>query len=140
VMAGAVWFARRSAGPIGGVVAGGVLAVSPVFLDNSRLAFVEVPSIAPTVLGMIALVLFRDSGRRGWLVASAVLMAVGALAKPMAGITGLPALLLILAPTLSVSADGPIPGRPFRQRLVDLALFTATGLFVCALVVMAVGP
>src|SRR4051812_18145843 len=48
VLAGAVWIARRTAGPIAGIVAGAVLAVSPVFLDNSRLAFVEVPSIAPT--------------------------------------------------------------------------------------------
>ena len=69
-----------------------VLAVSPVFLDNSRLAFVEVPSIAPTVLALVTLLLFRRSERRAWLVASAVLMAVGALAKPMAAVAGLPAL------------------------------------------------
>ena len=49
VLAASVWIARQVAGPIAGIAAGAVLAVSPVFLDNSRLAFVEVPSIAPTI-------------------------------------------------------------------------------------------
>ena len=140
VLAASVWIARRAAGPVAGVVAGAVLAVSPVFLDNSRLAFVEVPSIAPTVLGLVALLLFRQSGHRAWLFGAAVLMAVGALAKPMAAVVGLPALLLILAPRLEGGSDARLPGRPWRVRFLDLGLFTLTGLLVCSLVVAAVGP
>ena len=64
MLAGSAWIARQAAGPVAGIAAGAVLAVSPVFLDNSRLAFVEVPSIAPTVLALVALIVFRRSGRR----------------------------------------------------------------------------
>lgn len=140
VLAAAVWIARQAAGPIAGVAAGAVLAVSPVFLDNSRLAFVEVPSIAPTVLALVGLVMFRQSERRAWLIASAVLMAVGALAKPMAAVAGLPALILILAPRLDRRHHAETRRRPWRERLVDLGLFAGTGLLVCTVVVLAVGP
>jgi predicted membrane-bound mannosyltransferase len=46
-LAGVVWIARALAGPLSGIAAGLVLAASPGFLENSRLAFVEAPSIAP---------------------------------------------------------------------------------------------
>ena len=137
-VAGAVWIARQAAGAIAGIATGAVLAISPVFLENSRLAFVEVPSIAPAALGLVALLQFRATERRGWLVAAAVLMAVGALAKPMAAIVGLPALVLLLAPR--VSADTASVARAWRARLTDLGLFTLAGLLVCTLVVLAVGP
>ena len=137
VLAASVWLARLAAGPIAGLAAGAVLAVSPVFLDNSRLAFVEVPSIAPTVLGLVGILLFRRFGQRGWLVASAIFMAIGSLAKPMAAVAGLPALVLILAPQIN-GLQGA--AREWRQRLVDLAIFTASGLLVCTAVVLAVGP
>jgi predicted membrane-bound mannosyltransferase len=140
VLAASVWIARMIAGPIAGVMAGAILAVSPVFLDNSRLAFVEVPSIAPTILGLVCLVLFRQSCRSAWLIASAILMAIGALAKPMAAVAGLPALILILATRVDGLARAQTPGRSWRRRLVDLGLFTLTGLLVCSVVVAAVGP
>lgn len=140
VLAASVWLARAAAGPIAGLAAGAVLAVSPVFLDNSRLAFVEVPSIAPTVLGLVGILRFRRSGRRGWLIASAVLMAVGALAKPMAAVAGLPALVLILAPRIDGRAETAGAERRWGRRLVDLGVFAASGLLVCTAVVLAVGP
>jgi Dolichyl-phosphate-mannose-protein mannosyltransferase len=139
VLAGSVWIARLTAGPIAGIAAGAILAVGPVFLDNSRLAFVEVPSIAPTILAIVGLIRFRQSGCRAWLVASALLMAIGALAKPMAAVAGLPASLLILAPRVSVET-GAVPVRPTRRRAVDLGLFTLTGLIVCCVVIAMVGP
>jgi len=140
VMAASVWIARLAAGPVAGIAAGAVLAVSPVFLDNSRLAFVEVPSIAPTVLGLVGLVIFRRTERRAWLVASAVMLAIGALAKPMAAVAGLPALILILAPRLNGWGSEDARGRHWRLRTVDLALFAAAGLVVCGAVVAMVGP
>jgi hypothetical protein len=139
VLAASVWIARLTAGPIAGIAAGAILAVSPVFLDNSRLAFVEVPSIAPTILGLVGLIRFRLSGRRAWLIASALLMAIGALAKPMAAVAGLPALILILAPHVGVKT-GSMPTRPIRDRAVDLGLFTLTGLLVSCVAVALVGP
>lgn len=140
VLAASVWIARLAAGPIAGLAAGAVLALSPVFLDNSRLALVEVPSIAPTVLGLVGILQFRRSGRRGWLIASAVLMAIGALAKPMAAVAGLPALLLILAPRIESWGEPALAARECRRRLVDFGVFAATGLLVCVAVVLAVGP
>jgi hypothetical protein len=147
VLLGTAWLARACAGPIAGMIAAGVLAVSPVFLDNSRLAFVEVPSIAPTVLSLVLLIVFRRTGRRGWLAASAVLLAVGTLAKPMAAVAGLPALILLLAPSVDgdpseagTTEHDPSTPRPWRARLIDLAVFTLIGGAVCALVVLAVGP
>ena len=141
VMLATALLARRVAGAVAGLAATAILAVSPVFLDNSRLAFVEVPSLAPTLVGLLLVVQFRRSERRLWLVISAVLFAVGALAKPMAAIAGLPAAILLLAPAL----DGPISlrsvgGRSLRARLTDLALFSVVGLAVCVAVVLAVGP
>ena len=41
------------------MAAGLVMAASPAFLENSRLAFVEAPSLAPTVLAICALLAFR---------------------------------------------------------------------------------
>jgi predicted membrane-bound mannosyltransferase len=131
VLLGTAWLARAWSGPLAGVGAAGVLAVSPVFLDNSRLAFVEVPSIAPTVVSLVLLVCFGRTGRRGWLVAAAILLAVGTLAKPMAAVAGVPALILLLAPG---------PARSWRARLVDLVVFGAIGAAFCGLVVLAVGP
>ena len=139
VLAASVWIARLTAGTIAGFAAGAILAVSPVFLDNSRLAFVEVPSMAPTILSLVGLVWFRKSGRRAWLIASALLMAVGALAKPMAAVAGFPALILILAPHLGLET-GSMPSRPIRGRAVDLGLFVLTGLMVCSVVVALIGP
>ena len=139
-LAGTTWIARQVAGPLAAVVACAVLAVSPVYLDNSRLALVEVPSMAPTILGLATLVQFRRSERRAWLVLAAVLMAIGVLAKPMAAVVGLPALVALLAPRWDALSPGMTPDRPWRRRLADLGWFAAVGLTVCALSVAAVGP
>jgi hypothetical protein len=58
----------------------------------------------------------------------------------MAAVAGLPALILILAPRLDGVVPSQATGRPWRLRLIDLGLFTLTGLLVCCLVVVAVGP
>jgi hypothetical protein len=137
---GTAWIARMAAGPVAGLTAGLVLALSPVFLDNSRLAFVEVPSIAPTVLGLLSLLAFRRTERRAWLVCSALLLAVGALAKPMAAVAGLPALVLLLAPTVCSPLQDAVQRRPWHARLIDVGIFTLAGLVVCGLVVLAIGP
>jgi hypothetical protein len=134
------WIAREQGGPVAGLVAAAIVALSPGFLETSRLAFVEVPSIAPTVLALVCLLLYRRNGRRRWLIASAALLATGTLAKPMADIAGLPALVLILAPGLEGSEVGRAARGTVRTRLRDLGLFGAVGLTVCLVAVAAVGP
>jgi hypothetical protein len=140
VLLGSAWIARAWAGRVAGIATALILAVSPVFLDNSRLAFVEVPSIAPTVLALVALLQFRRSGRSGWLIGSAALLAIGTLAKPMAAVAGLPALVLLVAPGGSGVDGTDEVDRSWRARLVDLAIFATTGTVICTVVVLAVGP
>ncbi len=138
-LAGTVWIARQQAGRVAGVAAGLVMALAPVYLDSSRLAFVEAPSLAPTVLSLGLLLHMRRGGRRWGLVVAGVLMAVGALAKPMAAVAGLPALILLLAPRVG-AASGLVRADTIRRRIADLVLFGLTGLVVCVLVVVAIGP
>ena len=134
------WLDRRLDGPIAGLAAAAMLAASPVFLENSRLAFVEVPSLAPALLAVAALVGYRATGRRAWLVLSAVLLAVGALAKPMAALVGGTAAVLVLVPRSdgrgwlgAGRADG------WRRAVADLGLYAVVGLAVVAAVITLVG-
>ena len=87
-LAGSVWIARQA---VAACRARGQRGAGrqPAFLDNSRLAFVEVPSIAPTVLALVTLLLFRRSERR---LAGGVGRADGGgrAGKPMAAVAGLP--------------------------------------------------
>ena len=140
VLVASAWIARRLGGPIAGLATGLILGFSPVAIASSRLAFVELPSIAPTILGLILLVVYRQDRRRRWLIGSAALFAVGALAKPMAAVAGLAALVVLLAPAAEPCSPASHGRRAWRARLTDLALFSATGLLVCALVVLAIGP
>src|SRR4051794_15039760 len=81
---GAWWTARLAAGPVGGLAAVIILGVSRVFLEGSRLALAEVPTIAPSLLAIGALVAYRRSPDRRLLIVSAVCCALALLIKPMA--------------------------------------------------------
>lgn len=139
LLVAAAWIGRRLGGPVAGLATALVLGFSPVSIASSRLAFVEVPSIVPTILGLILLVVYRQEGHRRWLIGSAALFAVGALAKPMAAVAGLAALVLLLAPTPDRATPLSPGGRSWRARLADLGVFTCTGLLVVAGVVLAIG-
>ena len=132
---GVVWLGRSIGGPLVGVGAGAVLALSPVYLEHSRVAFVEVPSLAPTVLALVALAAYRAHGARRWLVLSAVLLAVGVLTKPMAAMAAATAGTLLLT-----SSNGPEPVRGWGRRLGDLLIYGGVGLAVVALIIALVGP
>ena len=135
---------RALAGPPAGLTAALLLGVSPVFLEVSRRAYVEVPSLAPAMVGLLALVYWRTTGRPVWLIGSAALLAIGVLAKPMAAVVGVAALGLILAGPQGRA--GVEDGRSatssdrLRPRILSLAIFSATGLVVVAVVVLAIGP
>jgi hypothetical protein len=132
------WLGRRLAGPIGGLAAAALLAISPVFLGNSRLALVEIPSLAPGLLAIAALLRYRNTGLRRWLVTAAMLLAIATLAKPMAAVVGAAALVLIAAPRGRAQDVGA--GASSRTRFADLALYGAVGLAAVALVAVLIGP
>ena len=122
-------------GPTAGIAAGLLLALSPIYLEYSRLALVEVPSLAPTLAALVALAAYRAGGRRRWLALSAVLLAVGTLAKPMAAVAVLAAGTLIVAGSDRRRAAGT-----WARRLADLSIYGAVGLAVVIPVVFLVGP
>src|SRR4051794_26810120 len=72
----AAWTARHAAGLTAGAVTGLLLAISPIFLKNSRLALVEVPSLVPAIGAVGAALAYGRSGDRRWLVGAGVLMAL----------------------------------------------------------------
>ena len=134
---GLYWLGRRLSGPIAGATAVALLAVSPIYLERSRLALVEVPSLAPAVVSLAMLAQYQTTGTRGWLLGSAVLLAVAALAKPMALTAVAAALVLIVWGQGSTRAAR---WRPGAARLRDVLLYGAVGVAVCGLVVALVGP
>ena len=133
------WLGRRVAGRVAGLAAGTVLALSPLYLEHSRLALVEVAALAPAVLGVALLVQYRLTGRRGWLVASAILLALGGLAKWMTLLVGAAALPLLVAPDPPGGSDAPDPPGSFRRRLADLLLYGAVSLGTIGVVVALAG-
>jgi len=132
------WLGRRLGGPLARLLAAALLAVSPVYLEKSRLALVEVPSLAPAVVALAMLLQHRTTGRRGWLVGSAVLLAVAALAKPMALTAGAAALVLLVSPVRRRDEEADVQAGRWRPR--DVALYGLVGAAVSALVVGVIGP
>jgi 4-amino-4-deoxy-L-arabinose transferase-like glycosyltransferase len=131
---GAAWTARQIAGPIAGLAAALILAVSPTFLDGSRLALAEVPTTAPSLLALGCLLRYRQTGGRWALAAGAACCALALLIKPMAIPIGAPVAVLLLAPAS--------PSRPWTSRrwLVDVLGFGLLVLAICAVVILILGP
>lgn len=125
-LVGAGWSARLVAGPIAGVSALAILALSPAFLESSRLALAETPSLAPTIWAIGAALMFQRTGRLGWSIAAGVLVALGVLIKPMVIPASLPVGLLLLS------------RRPLT--LSGAALAVGSAAAVCLAVIVALGP
>ncbi|MCC7105970.1 MAG: glycosyltransferase family 39 protein, partial [Chloroflexi bacterium] len=120
------WFVgRQVGGRVGGLLAAVLLTLSPVYLEGSRLALAEVPSIAPALLAIGCALRWRHGGGRRWLVAMAILGTTAFLVKPMALPVALPLLLLLFRPGL-------------RRSDVLLAAGLAVGFTL--LVLLALGP
>jgi hypothetical protein len=126
----AAWAARQAGGLVAAAVTGLLLTVSPIFLKNSRLALVEVPSLVPAIAAVGAALVYGRSGDRRWLAASGVLMALALAIKPMAAPALLPIGLVILLRG---------PGR-LTERLTGGLLFLLVLVAVFGLIVLAVGP
>ena len=90
---GTFWVARLVGGPLSGLSAALLLALSPTYLRNSRQALAEVPALAPAILAVGAAVAYQRGGRRAWLVLSGVLLGVALLIKPIVVAAVLPVAL-----------------------------------------------
>jgi hypothetical protein len=142
---GGWWVARLIGGPMAGLAALLILGLSPTFLDASRLALAEVPTLAPSVLAIGCLLLYRRSPRRGWLVLSATLCALALLIKPMALHVGAPLAVLLLVPAGRPRAAAATTERGHRLTILgrvvgDVTLYGVVVLAVCAVVIIWLGP
>jgi hypothetical protein len=139
-LVGAWWTVRAGVGGTIGGVAGGlaaaaILAISPSFFESSRLALAEIPTIAPALLALAALLTYRATDHRRWLIVSAVCCGLAVLIKPMVLHVGAPiAVLLVVA--------SPAGGRRWywRRALLDVLLYGVVVGFLSALVVAMLGP
>ena len=136
---GAWWTARLAAGPAAGLAAAVILAASPSFLEGSRLALAEVPTIAPALLALGSLLAYRRTGDRRLLVLSAVCCALAVLVKPMALHIGAPLAVLLLVPT-GVALRSGGDGWPVRTVVLDMLLYGVVVGALSTLVILLLGP
>jgi hypothetical protein len=135
---GGWWIARQAAGPAAGLAAVLLLGISPTFLEGSRLALAEVPTIAPALLAIGGLLAYHASGRRWLLVASALACALSVLVKPMAAPVGAAiATLLLASPGIRLRLR---MHWPWRRALVDTCIFGTVFAVSCAVTILLLGP
>jgi hypothetical protein len=91
------WWALRRLHPLAGLGAAGLLTFSPLYLNGSRLALAEVPSLAPAVWAVGCALRWQRGGPPGWALAAALLAATSVMIKPMALAVLAPVGLLLLA-------------------------------------------
>jgi hypothetical protein len=124
-LAGAYWVGRLVAGVAGGALAALLLAMSPLYLEGSRLALAEVPAMAPAILAVGCALVYAERGGRGWLVATGLFLATSLLIKPITLAAAVPVGLALLG-----------RGRAAWKDLVILVVLVAGLMLV---VVFAVG-
>src|SRR5437868_6810341 len=78
-------------------LAAGLMVLSPLYLEGSRIALAEVPALAPAALSVACAIVYAREGRRRWLVAAALLLATSLLVKPITLAAGVPFGLAILS-------------------------------------------
>ncbi|MFN8522056.1 MAG: glycosyltransferase family 39 protein [Chloroflexota bacterium] len=98
-LCGVYWVGRVVWGRPVALVAAVLVALSPTYVKFSRLALAEVPAVAPAILAVGTAELFRRSLRDRWLLASALLVALSLLLKPVTLAVCAPVgILVLLAP------------------------------------------
>jgi predicted membrane-bound mannosyltransferase len=117
---GAYWIGRQVAGQLGAAAAAILLALSPTFLRGSRHALAEAVALGPATLAVGASLVYLRGGRRAWLLAAGVLLAISLLIKPIAIAAAVPLALAAL-----------LRGRRGARDLL------VTGAVVAAIVVLA---
>lgn len=98
-IAGTYWVSHLLGGRTAAVVAALLVGLSPTYLKFSRLALAEVPAVAPAVFAVGAAVLFQRTGRDRWLIASALMVALSLLLKPVTLAVCVPVGLAVLLRT-----------------------------------------
>jgi len=99
-IAATYWVGSLVAGRPAAIVAALIVGLSPTYLKHSRLAFAEVPALAPAILAVGAALLFRRTGRDRWLVGAGLLVALSWLLKPITLAVCVPVgLAILLRPT-----------------------------------------
>ena len=129
------WTARQAVGRWAGLIAVLLLALSPLYLKNSRLALLEVPALVPATAALGASLAYQRSSEAGgwesrlgsrWLLLSAAAFAIAILIKPIVLGVALPiGLALVLRP---------------RRRWSDLLRFALVVGAIVGLVALLYGP
>ncbi len=109
---GVALIARRLGGRLAGWAAIPLLVLSPHFFWLSRSLNLDLPALAPAVLGLAAAWRYRDTGRGRWLVGAGLLVGLGASFKLHALIVAFPIGLLLLQRARAVATAGESGGEP----------------------------
>ncbi len=127
LLAGAI--ARNIGGTVAGVATAVVLAISPTFLKNSRLALVEIPALVPALGALIVILHGRKRHSTLAAGAGAVLLATALMVKPM------------VAPVLAPFAALLMLRRIEPKRWVsDLLIAGIAGAAMLSIIALAFGP
>lgn len=124
-LAGLYWLGRQLGGRLGGTLAALLLALSPLYLEGSRLALAEVPALAPAIVAVGCGLRYQARGRFAWLAAAGLLLSASLLMKPIT---------LAAAPAVAVAALSR-----GRRGLRDLAIVGGAMLLLSAALVWALG-
>jgi hypothetical protein len=142
-LVGAFLTARQVGGLTGGLFACALLALSPAYLEGSRLALAEVPSLAPATLSIAAALRYQAGAGRAWLIGSALLLGIALLLKPMVVAAAVPiGLAILLRSRLTDDAEPLTTATGVRARRIawDLGLYAAVIAALTAVVVAVMGP
>jgi hypothetical protein len=117
--------ARQLGGVVGGLAAMGLLILSTLYLEGSRLALAEVVALGFAAPAIAAIIAYSREGKRSWLALAGALALVSLLVKPITIGLALPFALAVL--------------RRGRRGIVDAAIVLAIGALIAGLIVLAIG-
>jgi 4-amino-4-deoxy-L-arabinose transferase-like glycosyltransferase len=117
---------RRSHGPAAGLLAGAVLALTPVAVLMFRFNNPDALLVLLLILGAYALVRALEAGRTGWLVAAAVFIGFGFLTKMMQAFLVVPGFAL----TYLLAAPVALRRRIGQLLAAGVALVVSSGWWV----------
>lgn len=89
------WLAYRAGRWGGALVAVSLVGLAPLIFSYSRLAMAEVPATALAVASLAALLLYRERGRRSWLIASGLLLGLSFITKALNPFIAAPVVFLL---------------------------------------------
>jgi hypothetical protein len=121
--------ARSVGGALAGIVTALMLASSPTFLKNSRLALVEIPALVPALAALLFLTGVRQRSSAWAAGLAAVLVAVALMIKPMVLPVVAPCAVLLL-----------VRRAPFRVIVRDVIIAGVAGGIALGVIALLFGP